>query len=69
MPAVVSSLARHDQPFGAVIPVAPFMVIVTEHEFAPRVIFPAVAPPVVALFEQPEAVNFVPVATYPCDPA
>lgn len=56
-----------DQPFGAVKPVAPLMVTITVQVFAPRVIFPAAAPPVVAETEHPEVVNFVPPETNPAD--
>lgn len=58
--AVVWSFALQLQPFGAVSPVAPFIVIMTEHVFAPRVNFPEVAPPVVEETEQPDVVNLVP---------
>lgn len=58
---VVRSEAAQDQPFGAVNPVAPFMVITTvQAPVVPLVRVPAVAPPVVAETEQPEVVNFVP---------
>ena len=57
--AVVSSFLKHDQPLGAVNPVAPFIVIVTEQVFAPRVIFPDVACPVVEDTEHPEVVKIV----------
>ena len=56
----VSSLTEHAHPFVAANPVAPFIVTTTVQEFAPNVIFPAVAPPNVEETEQPEVVNFVP---------
>lgn len=58
--ALVRSLAKHDHPFVAVKPVAPFIVTTTEQVFAPSVITPAVAPPVVDDTEHPEVVNLVP---------
>ena len=58
---VVWSLAEQAQPFVALAPVAPFMVITTvQVPVVPDVNFPAAAPPNVVLFEQPDAVNLVP---------
>lgn len=62
MVGAVLSWAWHDQPFEAVSPVAPLIVITTVQEFAPRVRMPAAAPPVVEDTEHPEVVNFVPIA-------
>lgn len=62
--ALVSS-AAHDQPVGAVSPVAPLIVITAVHVFAPTVNVPAAAPPVVAEIEQPLVVNFVPLEINP----
>lgn len=58
---LVSSFTQHDQPLVAVeeFPI----VITTEQVLAPKVNFPAVAPPTVVPFEHPEAVNFVPALT------
>src|SRR6267378_3580089 len=56
----VRSCAWHVQPFGAVDPVAPFIVTTTVQEFAPNVIIPAEDPPVVEETEQPDVVNLVP---------
>lgn len=60
MVGAVRSCAWQDQPFGAVAPVAPAIVMTTVQVLAPRVITPAAAPPVVEDTEHPDVVNFVP---------
>lgn len=54
------SFAEHAQPLGAVIPVAPFMVMTTvQVPVVPEANCPAVAPPTVVPAEHPEIVNLV----------
>lgn len=63
---VVRSAPSQIQPFGADSPVAPFIVMTTvQVPVVPDVKWPIVAPPSVAEFEHPEAVNFVPPEIYP----
>jgi hypothetical protein len=58
---VVMSFAKQAQPVGAVMPVAPAIVIITvQTPVVPDAKVPAVEPPTVVEFEQPDAVNFVP---------
>jgi hypothetical protein len=58
----VLSCAEQVHPDGAVIPVG---VTTTVQELAPSVIKPAVAPPEVAVAEQPLTLNLVPVEMIP----
>ena len=58
---VVRSRARQIQPFGAVAPVAPAMVMVTvQVPVVPDAKVPDIGPPTVVELEQPDAVNLVP---------
>ena len=56
---VVWSEASHDQPLGAVSE-SPIVIVTVQVPVVPLANDPAVAPPTVVLFEQPEAVNLVP---------
>ena len=61
---VVLSLAKQDQPVGAVTPTPPFSVTTTvQAPVVPDLKVPAVPEPASVLTEQPDAVNFVPVVT------
>ena len=56
---VVWSEAAQDQPLGAVSE-SPIVIVTVQVPVVPLANDPAVAPPTVVLFEQPEAVNLVP---------
>jgi len=59
---VVSSFDQHDQPLGAVAPVAPLIVITAvQAPVVPEVNCPAAPPPTGEVAKHPETVNVVPV--------